>query len=238
MIEQTLQETDPDRGDEVGVQGGGRHVGDDLPAAAPAPTEGRLGRGRRRSGLSRTPNARQCWNCCTRSGSSTVADPASDRTPTSRPPTRRTSWSPGSSRKSRSFRSRCTRTCPQSLIPREVSISDLNLLVKHLVEDSSGCVVAEGFAWSRVEFGGDRVELELRELREVGASGEVLAQESVGVLVGAALPGGFGVAEVNFDVGRDRELGVFGHLHAAVLGERGPQLLGQATDVCAQGFRD
>jgi hypothetical protein len=39
------------------------------------------------------------------------------------------------------------------------------------------------------------------------------------------------VAEVHLDVGRDGEAGVFGHLHPAVPGERGAQLLGQPADV-------
>jgi hypothetical protein len=40
-----------------------------------------------------------------------------------------------------------------------------------------------------VEFGGDRVQGGLVELAQVGASGEVLAEQTVGVLVAATLPG-------------------------------------------------
>ena len=49
--------------------------------------------------------------------------------------------------------------------------------------------VAEGLAGPVVEFLGDRVEVVFRVDAQVGAFGEVLAQQSVRVLVGAALPG-------------------------------------------------
>ena len=42
---------------------------------------------------------------------------------------------------------------------------------------------------------------------QVGAFREVLAEESVGVLVRSALPRRFGVAEVDLDTGIDRDLG-------------------------------
>jgi hypothetical protein len=46
----------------------------------------------------------------------------------------------------------------------------------------------EALAWSVVEFVGDGVELGFGDGAEVGALGPVLAQQPVGVLVGAALP--------------------------------------------------
>ena len=49
----------------------------------------------------------------------------------------------------------------------------------------------------------DRSELLGVPARQVGALGEVLAQEAVGVLVGAALPGAMRVAEVDRDAGGD-----------------------------------
>ena len=53
---------------------------------------------------------------------------------------------------------------------------------------------------------------------EVGALGQVLAQEPVGVLVAAALPGRVRVAEVDRDAGRSGESDVLGHLRALVPG--------------------
>ena len=58
-----------------------------------------------------------------------------------------------------------------------------------LVEFLGWSLPCEGLAWASVEFTCDCVEVVLGELGEVGAFGEVLAEQSVGVLVGAALPG-------------------------------------------------
>jgi hypothetical protein len=63
---------------------------------------------------------------------------------------------------------------------------------------------AEGLSRATVELGGDRVQCDLVELAQVGASGEVLAEQTVDVLV---LPGAARVAEVHLDAGVDRELG-------------------------------
>ena len=52
--------------------------------------------------------------------------------------------------------------------------------------------MAEGLAWPVVEFLGDRVEVVLGVFGWVGALGGVLAQQAVGVLVGAAPPRGCG----------------------------------------------
>ena len=65
---------------------------------------------------------------------------------------------------------------------------------------------------------------------EVGAFWEVLAEESVGVLVGASLPGAVRVAEVDLEAGVDAELSVLGHLGALVPGQRAPELVGQRGD--------
>jgi len=59
---------------------------------------------------------------------------------------------------------------------------------------------------------------------EVGALGEVLAQQPVGVLVAAALPWAARVAEVDLQAGVDAQRGVLGHLAALVPGQRPPQL--------------
>jgi hypothetical protein len=54
-----------------------------------------------------------------------------------------------------------------------------------------------------------------------------MAQQPVGVLVGAALPGAAWVAEEHLDTGIDGELEVLGYLPAVVPGQRAAQLLGQ-----------
>ena len=99
-----------------------------------------------------------------------------------------------------------------------------------LVEGFGGCLPAEGLAGSGVERGGDGVELVGRPAGQVGALGEVLAQEPVGVLVRAALPWAVRVGEVDREAGVDPELGVLGQLRAAVPGQRPTQLFGQRGD--------
>ena len=70
-----------------------------------------------------------------------------------------------------------------------------------MIEGLGGGCPVECLAGSCVEFGGDGVEVGLGVRGEVGALGQVLAQQPVGVLVGAALPGAAGVAEVDLDAG-------------------------------------
>ena len=56
------------------------------------------------------------------------------------------------------------------------------------VESFGWSIPVECFAWSSVEAVGDVVVLVLGELGEVGSFGQVLTEQSVPVLVGAALP--------------------------------------------------
>jgi hypothetical protein len=58
----------------------------------------------------------------------------------------------------------------------------------------------------------------------------VLAEQSVGVFVRAALPGSVRVAKVDRQAGVDGQLGVLGHLGALVPGQRPAQLPGQGAD--------
>jgi hypothetical protein len=69
---------------------------------------------------------------------------------------------------------------------------------RHVHRDQSRTAIASR---SGVELEGDEVEVGLAVARQVGALGQVLAQEAVGVLAGAPLPGALGVAEVDGDVG-------------------------------------
>lgn len=74
---------------------------------------------------------------------------------------------------------------------------------------------------------------------KVGALGEVLPQQAVGVFVGAALPGAGGVAEVDRDVGGDGEGLVGGHFGALVPGQGPLQVrwggLDRGCQCCADG---
>ena len=64
-----------------------------------------------------------------------------------------------------------------------------------LVEGFGGGLVAERLAGAAVERGGDGLDLFCAPAGEVGALGEVLAQQPVGVLVAGALPGLCGSAK-------------------------------------------
>ena len=86
---------------------------------------------------------------------------------------------------------------------------------------------AGGFAWPVVEFLGDRVEVALRVDGWAGAFGEALAQEPVGVLVGAALPRGVQVADVDGHVRRGAGPFVRGGFLSLVPGRRIAQEFGR-----------
>src|SRR5262249_28067225 len=94
----------------------------------------------------------------------------------------------------------------------------------------AGSLPAESLPGSTIERSGHRCEFVRAVPAEVGALGEVLAQQPVGVLVGPALPGALGIAEVDVQTGCDLEVGVPGHLHAAVPGERTTELGGKTRD--------
>src|SRR5207245_2886012 len=72
---------------------------------------------------------------------------------------------------------------------------------------------------TRVEAVGDLGEVLSRVDAEAGALGEVLAQESVGVLVRAALPGPASVGEEDAFAQQVCDLVVAGHLRALVPGQ-------------------
>ena len=69
------------------------------------------------------------------------------------------------------------------------------------MEDFRGCSVAEAFAWSVVDLFDGVGKLLRADGVDFGSFGDVLAQETVGVLVAAALPGGVGVGEIDPDAG-------------------------------------
>ena len=103
----------------------------------------------------------------------------------------------------------------------------------HPVARSSGCdgVFQSRFVEGFVELVGDGVELALGAVAQAGLARQVLAQQPVGVLVAAGLPGAAGITEVDGDAAGDGEVGVLCHLPALVLGERAAELLGQLGDL-------
>jgi len=69
---------------------------------------------------------------------------------------------------------------------------------------------AKGLAWSFVELARHFVEMSLRVHQQVGSLGKILSQQTIGVLIGSALPWTLRVAEVNSDVGRQGKSSMVG----------------------------
>src|SRR5438105_15549730 len=92
----------------------------------------------------------------------------------------------------------------------------------------------EGLSGPAVERGGNSLDLFGGPAREVGAFGEVLAQQAVGVLVRPALPGAVRVGEVDRDAGLDPEHGVGGQFLSSVPGQRSAQLLWKRAHRCRE----
>ena len=101
-----------------------------------------------------------------------------------------------------------------------------------------GGLEVEGFAGSGVEFVGDGVELGLGDGGEVRALGKILAQQTVGVFVAAALPGAVGIAEIDFHIGGQGKAGVAGQFGSPVPGQRGHDMARQALNLAGQGIDD
>ena len=88
---------------------------------------------------------------------------------------------------------------------------------EHSCEHGQGRVEAVRGPWSAVQAVGDGVEIVLTEAAQVRALGQVLAQQPVGVLAGAALPRAVRIAEVHRHAGARAELRVLGQLLALVV---------------------
>src|SRR2546421_105075 len=99
-----------------------------------------------------------------------------------------------------------------------------------LGEHLSGCPPSECLAWSTVQRRRDGCEVLGTVAGEVCASGEVLAQQPVGVLVGGALPGASWITEVDLQTAVEPELDVLGHLGPLVPGQGPPKLVGKRPD--------
>ena len=78
----------------------------------------------------------------------------------------------------------------------------------------------QGLTWSFVELTSHFVQIGLRMHRQVGAFRKVLSQQTIGVLIRAALPRALRVAEVDIDVGRQGKSSMIRKLLAPVPGQR------------------
>src|SRR3954449_10585437 len=98
--------------------------------------------------------------------------------------------------------------------------------LEELVQSLGRCSPAQGLSRPAVE--GDRHGRKVLGAvhAEVGALWKVLAQQPVGVLVRATLPGAVRVAEGDRHARLDPELGVLGHFRSLIPRQRSSQLFG------------
>ena len=90
-----------------------------------------------------------------------------------------------------------------------------------------GCKEAEAFSGGIITEGCDIADLLLGAFADVGFSGEVSSEPSVGVFDAALFPGAMGIAEIGFDADLGLEFVMQGELCAVVLGEGSAQLFRQ-----------
>ena len=108
---------------------------------------------------------------------------------------------------------------------------------EQLPVNRQGRSYSQSFAGAVVDFIGDGVQLLLAVARQVGAFGQVLAHQAVGVLVAASLPWAVRVAKVHGHAGVDGQLFVQRHLFALVIGERLAHGLGNGTQLVREGLQ-
>ena len=107
-----------------------------------------------------------------------------------------------------------------------VEDTSLQMMVQRL----GGREPFEGFAWSGIQGEGDCVKISARVLAEVGGLWKVLAQETVGVFVRAALPRALRVTEADLKTCVDPQLRVLRHPGALIPRQGLPQAFGQGFD--------
>jgi hypothetical protein len=101
--------------------------------------------------------------------------------------------------------------------------------------DFQGRGEVKTFSWARVPAMSNDIQLALRVPRQIGTLGQVLAQQPIGVFVGAALPGAVRVGKEDLDRQPLSQALMLGHLFAPIVGQRFaqqhglmPELLGEA----------
>lgn len=106
---------------------------------------------------------------------------------------------------------------------------------QNLSEDLQRRVPVQRGARSRVEVVSNLVEVLLRVDGQIGALGQVLAQQAVGVFARAALPRAVRVTEVDTHVGRGRQFGMSGHFATLIVGQGLTQRLDERLQFGREG---
>ena len=121
--------------------------------------------------------------------------------------------------------------------PPQVGLVRRRLAVQDLGQRLGRGLPAQRLAGPAVQLVRDRGQVRRAVPGQGGALGEVLAQQPVGVLVAAPLPGRVRVAEVDLAVRGHRDLRVRAHLPALVPGQRPAQRIRQPRDHRRQRLR-
>src|ERR1035437_2670557 len=74
------------------------------------------------------------------------------------------------------------------------------------VKSLRGGFELQGLSWPFIELTRHFVQMGLRVHRQVGSLGKILSQQTVGVLIGSALPRALRITEVDVDIGRETVL--------------------------------
>lgn len=99
-------------------------------------------------------------------------------------------------------------------------------------------VPVQNFPRAIVEHRLHALDLPPRDVLELGAGGKELAQQSIGVFVGPALPWAMGMRKVNLHLRLLREEPVLTHFWALIIGERAAELRRQRAQLPREGPPD
>jgi len=113
-----------------------------------------------------------------------------------------------------------------------------NILFEQAVECLCRCLQTQRFPGARVQCVSNGAQLISAMLAEISALGEVLAEQTVRVLVASALLWALRVAKVDLETGIDPQLRVLGHFGTLVPGQRATQVGRQAADRPCDGIPD
>ena len=102
--------------------------------------------------------------------------------------------------------------------------------------DLMGCKPVQRFPRPAIHQIGNRIELLLTVPRQVRALGQELANQVVGVFIGAALPRAVRIAEIHRNAGIGAELLVMGHRRAPVISQALMHRLGYGVELVGKSL--
>lgn len=108
---------------------------------------------------------------------------------------------------------------------------------EQLQVDRQGRSYSQPLARAVVDFVGDGVQLFLAVVRQIGAFGQVLANQTICVLIAATLPWAVRIAKLHDHAGVDGQLFVQRHLFALFVGEHLAQGLSNVAQLVSEGLQ-